>query len=138
MKKVLLTILAVVIVMGVLTGAGFAGYRIGYIQGVRTTSDGVAPSLGRDRLPQFHPGIFDRGFDRGMIPNRSFMMQRDRGFGFFSPFQFLWRIALLGLVLWLGYMLFKGSGWHLTLNRQHTGSPKAEPVIPDETPKSGE
>jgi hypothetical protein len=139
MKKVLLTILAVLVANGVLAGAGFAGYRIGYFQGIQVTSDGTAPSFGRDRMPQFHPGLYDRGFDRGIAPSHFFIMQRGRGFGFFSPFQFLWRIALLGLVVWLGYMLFRRSGWQLSVNRQQTGNPKADSIIPDEEkPKSGE
>jgi F0F1-type ATP synthase membrane subunit b/b' len=43
------------------------------------------------------------------------MMSRG-GFGinFFSPFRFLWNIAVLALIIWFVYWLFTKSGWRIT------------------------
>ena len=141
MKKVLLTLLAIVVLIGILGGVGFAGYRIGYNHGaLAIAGDNIQrfdrPQFGRDEMPQFHPGMNDRNFKRGFAPNHFPMMQRGGGFGFFSPFQFLWRIALFGLIIWLGYQLFRGNGWHLSLTRhqaqpaenEETSSPKRKPA----------
>ena len=136
MKKVLLTLLAIIVVLGVLGGVGFAGYRIGYRQGALATTDGAIPrfdrlpQFDRDRMPQFHPGMNERNFNRGFAPNHFPMMQRGGGFGFFSPFQFLWRLAIIGLVIWVGYQLFKGNGWQLSLIRHSAVPPTAEPDAP--------
>jgi hypothetical protein len=40
MKKVFLTLLVVVIIIGGLAGAGYWGYRIGYNDGARSSTDG--------------------------------------------------------------------------------------------------
>jgi hypothetical protein len=114
MKKVLLTILAMLVLFGILAGAGFTGYRIGYKQGALTTSDGTTQPFGRERMPQFHPGLSDRGFNRGIAPYHSFMMPYGRGIGLFLPLFFLGRIALVGLAIWFAYWLFTRSGWRIT------------------------
>ena len=50
MKKVLLTLLALILVMGLLAGAGFAGYRVGYDQGSRVSgNDNLAPTTRRNQ-----------------------------------------------------------------------------------------
>lgn len=128
MKKVFLIILVVVLAIGALAGIGFAGYRFGYMQRVQITSDGTAPSIGRDRLPQFHPRLLDRDFGRGIAPKHFFMMPYGRGFGFFSPLFFLGRIAFWALVIWFVYWLFTRSGWHIT---RQTG--KEQEVSPTKT-----
>jgi hypothetical protein len=134
MKKVLLTLLAIVVLIGVLGGVGLAGYHIGYRQGALAITDGTIPrfdrlpGFDRDEMPQFHPGMNDRNFNRGVAPSHFFMMQRGEGFGFFSPFQFLWRLAIIGLIIWVGYQLFKGNGWQLSLTRHSTIPPTEEPV----------
>ena len=113
MKRILLTILAIVLVLGVVTAAGFSGYRFGYAQGIRATAGGQAPSLrpfderGPDRMPGF--GMqrdFHRGFGMGGFP----MM----GFRFWSPLLFLGQIAVLALIVWFVSWLFTRSGWRLT------------------------
>jgi hypothetical protein len=136
MKKVLFWLLGAVVLIGLLAGAGVAGYRIGRMQ----ATDGTAPQFGQsdrftnpDKMPQFRPSMNDHGFNPG--PGQGFggphiMMNRGRGFGFFSPFRFLFHIALLGLVIWFGYKLFKGNGWQLSLTRQ------AETVETNQTPDS--
>jgi len=130
MKKVILIILGIIVTLGVLGGAGFAGYRFGYRQGLQANPEVVIqrfdrlPKFDQNSLPPNHPDINGRNFDRGIMPDRFPMMQRG-GFNFFPPFQFLWRLVILGLFIWLGYQLFKGNGWHLSLTRN---SPTAKPV----------
>ena len=124
MKKVLLTLLAVVLILGALGAAGFAGYRYGFNQGVLASSDGDTQffmpryGFGFNRMPM-HDFGFNRGFDRGEFG----WMGRGFGFGFFSPLLFLARIAFWVLVIWAIYMLIARSGWRLTRITQTTDSP---------------
>jgi hypothetical protein len=138
MKKVLLTLLALVVVVGVLAGAGFAGYRFGYRQGVQAASNTdttVRPfTPGNDfnlrRMPmhefghgmnRFHPGFGPGGF--GMMPFGG------RGFGFFfSPIRLLIQLAILGFIIWLAYKLL--TGWRLSLTRTAVESPRVEMAQP--------
>ena len=123
MKKVLLSLLAALILLGLFAAVGYAGYRFGYAQGAQITANGQAPDLrpfdgwGPPRTPM-HDFGFGRGFGMRGFPGM--------GFGFFSPLLFLLRLAVLGLVLWFVYWLFTRSGWRL--NRQTT-----EPVPPPKT-----
>jgi hypothetical protein len=129
MKKVLLSLFGVIIVIAILAGAGFAGYRVGYDQGVQASGkDNIAPSWlsekhGRDEMPRFNFGrdtdgrperAFDRGFPRGYFR----MMPRGHEFGIFSPLRFLAHIAMWVLILGLVYLLFTRSGWRLSLIKQ--------------------
>jgi cytoskeletal protein RodZ len=50
--------------------------------------------------------------DRGFANN--FNERRDGGFSFLSPIFGLIRLAVLGLLLWIGYKFVKNSGWRLT------------------------
>lgn len=131
MKKVLLTLLAVILVLGALGAAGMTGYRYGYSQGVVSASDSDAQSavprfgFGPQRMPMHEFG-FDRGFEfqRGFGPGGSPMMGRGGiGFGFFPPFLFLVRIAFWALVIWAVYMLATRSGWRLTRTTQTQSAP---------------
>ena len=54
MKRVLLTLLAVFVVVGLFAAAGYTGYRFGYAQGIHDTADGEL--LRRD------------GFDEDVMP----------------------------------------------------------------------
>jgi uncharacterized membrane protein len=119
MKRILLTLLAVVVVLGLFAAAGFTGYRFGYAQGAQATANGDAARPGLRLFDQFgRPGMpmhdfgerFDRDFNRGFGPG-GFPM---RGFGFFSPLMLLGRIAILALLVWFVYWLFTRSGWRLT------------------------
>jgi len=117
MKKVLLTLLALIVIFGALAGAGYAGYRIGYTQGA--TASGNLPFFGRgERMnPNLMPHNFDRGFGFGAQPYHSPMMGRgDFGIRFFSPFRILWNIAILALIIWFVYWLFTKSGWRIVRN----------------------
>ena len=138
MKKVLLTLLGIIVVVGVLAGAGFAGYRIGYSQGALATSDGTTQLIpggrgpGLQGMPMHNFGIQRmplhnfRGFERGIGPGGFGMMNRGMGFNFFSPFHFIVRLASFGLIIWLAYRLFKGNGWNFSLTRQTVEPPKVE------------
>jgi hypothetical protein len=124
MKKVLLSLLAVVLILGALGAAGFAGYRYGFNQGMLSASDSNAQPLppgfgfGPERMPRHN-----FGFDRGFGPSRFDIMHRGIGFGFFSPFLFLARIAFWGLIIWAVYMLVARSGWRLIRTTQLTENP---------------
>ena len=120
MKRILLTLLGVIVVVGALAGAGFAGYRIGFQQGAQLSANGEIPRPGRpDHLDPFHG--FDRGFDRPFnhgFPNRGFQMMHHGGFGFFGPFMFLGQIAIWALIILGIYWLFTRSGWRITRTQQ--------------------
>jgi hypothetical protein len=127
MKKVLLTLLAALVLLGLFAAVGYAGYRVGYIQGAQraqSTVGGQAPELrpfdgwGPRRMPM-HDFGFDRDFPRG-VGMHSFPMM---GFGFFSPLLFLGRLAVLAFILWFVYWLFTRSGWQLTWQTTETVPP---------------
>lgn len=124
MRRFLLTLLAIVLIAGVLAGAGFVGYRLGFQQGAMATSNDeltVVPRLGRSDdfgsqrmpMPRFQermgPGmrmwIRPGGFE--MMPGRG------GGFGIFRILGLLVQLAILGFVVWLVYKLL--TGWRLTL-----------------------
>jgi hypothetical protein len=153
MKKVLLTLLGIIVALGLLAGAGFAGYRIGFNQGIRTVSAKVTTQLpqqnkglnqrgmpfqnfGRGFGPQNMPMLhnFGNGFNR-MLPGGFRMMRR--GFGFFGLFRFLFIIVVFALAIWVVYMLLKNSGWRLT-RQSATVTPSATVVAPQETESSTE
>jgi hypothetical protein len=121
MKKVLLTLLAVIVIVGALGAAGMVGYRYGYYQGALNTTDGETPAFvpgfgdGPQRMPM-HPFGFERDFGPGRGFDRDFGMMPGgmRGFGFFAPLVFLVRIAFWALLIWAAYMLVTRSGWRLT------------------------
>ena len=71
MKKILLTLLGIVVVVGILAGAGFAGYRYGYVQGA--AGNGLPFVRGNgfnwERMPMhdnFGWNMRPGGFQRGM------------------------------------------------------------------------
>ena len=125
MKKVLLTLLTVVVVLGLFAAAGYAGYRFGYMRGAQITAKAGTP--GNAPNPQLRP--FNDFGNRGM-PFRNFGDNSDRGlrrgfgmrafpmmgmgFGLFGLFGLLVRIAVFGLIIWFIYWLFTRSGWQLT------------------------
>lgn len=144
MKRLLLTLLAAILVIGALAGAGYAGYHVGLRQGAQQIlANGNAPLPARpDRLG---PGeipfpSFDRDFDRGFnreFPRGGFRMTHSGrgGLGFFSPFMFLGQLAFWGLIILLIYLLFTRSGWTITRTGQSVQS--TSPNIETE-PKSQE
>lgn len=139
MKKWIIRIIVAILIIGAFAGVGVIAYRVGYQQGTQGTDAGLpffghsgrlnqSPQFRQDDMPQLHPG-FNEGFDHRSMPgfgNSRFSITRRGGaFSFFSPFHFLFSIILVGLVIWLGYKLFKGNGWQLSLTRQSAGSETA-------------
>jgi len=125
MKKVLLTLLAVIVIVGALAGAGYAGYRIGYDQGA--TASGNLPFFDRaERMgPNFMPR-FERDFSFRVQPFHSPMMGRGNfGITFFSPLRILWNIAIFALIVWFVVWLFTRSGWRIV--RQSSTAPTTPP-----------
>lgn len=139
MKKVLLSLFGMILVIAVLAGAGFAGYRVGYEQGVHASgNDNIAPNWlsenrGRDEMPRFDFGrvtngrlerAFDHGFPRGyfrMMP----LMPRGRELGIYSLLRILAHFSILVLGLALVYLLFIRSGWRLSVTKQPIQAPPA-------------
>ena len=113
MKKFLFSLLILVVALGLLAAAGFAGYRIGYSHGLASTGTAQGFNRSFQMHPQFMPHDgFGRGFDHySMMRPGGF---NTRGIGFFSPFHFLFNIVVLGLVIWFVYWLFTKSGWQIT------------------------
>jgi len=142
MKKVILTILLILLGAAALAGAGFTGYQMGYRHGAATSLKNDEKSFhrfhhfGKEGNPtrEFHQ--FSPGFQRKVGPGGFGISHHGRGFGFVSPFAILAKIAVLGLIVWLAYSLFKGNGWQLTLARV---SPPVKPAkaMPPEKPKKG-
>lgn len=121
MKKWLIRILLVVVAIGALAGAGFAGYRIGLSQGVQLSGNfDDAPRFverfHKDGIPGLPLGVYrnDRSFSREFGPGGF----HGRGFGFISPLFVLLKVAVLGLIAWGVYKLFTGNGWQLSFTRQ--------------------
>ncbi len=141
MKKVLLTILAVIVVVGALAGAGFAGYRIGYQHGTLSTAgNGIGTpymhgfQFGPQDMPMHNFGRdFERGFDRGFGPGGLMVQGRGMRFGFFSPLMSLAHITFWVLVILFVYWLFTRSGWKLSLTRQIAENSKVEPETGNKT-----
>jgi len=125
MKRILPTLLGVIVVFGLFAAVGYTGYRFGYTQGVQAGADGGNiypwPRPFDDIAPRgmpMHRFGFERGWDRGGYP----MM----GFGFFSPWIWLWRVALLALIIWFVWWLFSRSGWRLTRQTTVPDPPKTK------------
>jgi hypothetical protein len=108
------------------------------MRGAQITANGNTPN------PQVRP--FDN-FDRRGMPNggddfgrglrRGFGMRgfpmMGMGFGFFSLFALLARIAVFALISWFIYWLFTRSGWQLTRTVQTTETqPKPTEAEPKE------
>ena len=133
MKRVLLTLLTVVVVLGLFAAAGFAGYRFGYMRGAQISANGGAPNQqlrpfdhfdrGGMPMPRFGDN-FGRGFHRGFGFGGGPML--GMGFGIFSLFGLLMRLAIFALILWFIYWLFTRSGWRLTRTVQTVQSTGAQ------------
>ena len=121
--------LAVILTLVVLAAAGFAGYRVGYARGLTANPNAKDFMAGPFWRGQGHMQNLDKNFDqRGPVPGQEFGgRQFDRfdgrnfdrfngrgGFPFFAPLFGLVRLAVLAVLIWLGYKLVKNSGWRLT------------------------
>lgn len=130
MKKVLLTLLAVVVIVGALAGVGFAGYRMGYAQGAVASGDTAFVSPFWHMNPSLMPmHRFDRDFGFGFNSRSPMMGRGGFGFGFLWPFRILWNVAVLALVVWFVYWAFTRSGWRIT--RQSGRETEVPPANPE-------
>lgn len=138
MKRLFLVLLGAIVVISALAGVAYAGYRIGFSDGVGISFNGDdLPSVGR---PNFNfervPFAFDRDFDRGFPPGGFERMHRRDGFGGFGLFRFFIPLTILGLLGLIAYLLFTRSGWQLTRVQQPVqntpSTVEAEPK-PEET-----
>jgi hypothetical protein len=138
MKKFLLSLLVIIVALGLLGAAGFAGYRYGFIQGMivasnqSTTGNGIGN--GNGKVQPWGPGFGmmqrgmpmhnfgdGRGFERD-----GFGRMRRGGFGFFPLLGALIWLLFLGLIVAGIVWLINRSGWRLT----RTASVAAAPVTP--------
>ena len=145
-----LTIILTLVVLGF---TGMAGYRVGLMQGARVAqtalrsknADGKAttgqwqmpPQMrgpGGNNLGNFHGQDLGRGqsFD-----GRNFDRFGGRsGFSLFAPLFGILRLAVLALLIWLGYKIIKNSGWRLTrIAAEPTPVAENEPVPMKRTKK---
>jgi hypothetical protein len=149
-KQVVGRVLLVLLVVVILAGAGYALYRIGYVNGVAAANDGhvvFGRFFGNFNLPgdmmKDHPWMqFDRpesgssvfgdhlqsmpgAFNRSPL-TRSFYSR----YSLYSPFSILFRLICLGFLIWVGYKvisaIFGGKGWKLSFQKMpaEDGSPE--------------
>ena len=139
MRKFLLTLIGLIVVVGVIGGVWWFGYRVGYKQGaLAAANDNPAAAIPRgndfdwERMPMHEFGNrAERGFQPGFGPGGFRMMPYGRGFGFFSPIRLILQLAVLGFVIWLIYKLL--TGWRLSFTRATPEPPRVEPVQPVES-----
>ena len=123
MKRVFLLLLGIVVVIGIVAGAGFAGYQIGVRQSERISINAdELPSVGRpnfdlERVPFAFDRGFERRFDRG-FPHGGFRIMHRAGGGGFGLLRFFSQLAILGLLGLIAYLLFIRSGWRITRTEQ--------------------
>jgi len=131
MKKWIVRIILAIVVIGAFAGVGLAGYRLGLNQGAQFSGKfDVGPQamerFHKDGMSEFQFGFHhnDRGFHSGFGGPGGF---HGRGFGFMSPLFVLLKVAVLGLLAWVGYTLFTRNGWQLSLTRHPAETPPAQP-----------
>ena len=144
MKRILLTLLGIIVVLGLFAVAGYAGYRLGYAQGVQRAQIAASGNATRPALRPFDDfgpsemprGDFDfgHGFQRGFGRDRFPMM----GFGFFAALFWIGRLLVLTLIIWFVYWLFTRSGWRLTREPAATTTTPTKPETVTETKTENE
>lgn len=137
-------VLAVLLTLVVLAGVGFAGFRVGVVQGANLTADDLSTMFTHSR--GFDGDMMNGGFGhgrgdfngRGHFDGRGDFGGRG-GFGFFSPLFGLLRLAVLGGLIWLAYTFIKRSGWRVVnVNASQPVASAAAPVEPDVEEKKDE
>ena len=139
MRKFLLTLIGLIVIVGVIGGVWWLGYRVGYKQGAGVAigdNPAVVIPRGNDfdwgHMPRHEFGIRpDRGLPPGFGPRGFRMMPYGIGFGFFSPVRLILQLAIVGFVIWLLYELL--TGWRLSFTRPTPATPRVEPAQPAET-----
>jgi len=133
-----LSILLTLVVLAVVAGAGI---RVGMMQGTSFARPTLTHDF--DRVPHAMQGNTQDGGNphatqgsfqtRGMDDDNS-NDRRDGGFPFLSPIFGLIRLAVLGLLVWVGYTFVKKSGWRLTRAQASPVSDSAP--VASETPSA--
>jgi hypothetical protein len=150
-------ILLVLLVVVILAGAGYALYRIGYVNGVADANDGhvsfpwfsddfdfpegVLKNRPRVQFYQRGSGMFDNDgqmqnmpYAFNQYPLRTSVFSR---YSFYTPFSILFRLICLGFFVWAGYKvitaIFGGKGWKLSFQKT---SEDNEPVESKESKSS--
>ena len=122
-------VLAVLLTLAVLAGVGFAGFRMGVVQGANLTADDISTMFAHGR--GFDGDMMKGGFDhgRGNFGGRDGFGGRG-GFGFFGPLFGLVHVAVLGGLIWLGYTFVKRNGWRVVnVNASQPVAPTAAPEV---------
>jgi hypothetical protein len=131
-KKWLTYTLGILLTLVVLAMVGGAGFRFGMMQNVSNTRPAFTHNF--DSNPQAMPampGNFQRNDGpqsmrenfqdhgkyqamQGNSRNQGFNNRRDSRLPFLPPIFGLIHLAVLGLLIWIGYKIVKNSGWRLT------------------------
>ncbi|MCL4269171.1 MAG: hypothetical protein KJZ72_06485 [Anaerolineales bacterium] len=121
--------LGILLAFIVLAGVGFAGFRFGMMRSI-PLADGTFPRWA-ERFDGDMPHRFEaRDFGRG---HHFAMHGFDRGgLRLFSPILWMLRLVVIGGLLWLGFSLFKNSGWRLV----NINATQAATVTPTPTPSA--
>ncbi|HRK91694.1 MAG TPA: hypothetical protein PK152_21390 [Anaerolineales bacterium] len=109
-KKWIWWILGILLTLIVLSGVGLAAFRVGIMRSAAFEGETFprwAERFNGDRSQHYG----DHGFDHDR--RGSFHPGERGGFSLLSPVFGLFRLAILGGLVWLGYTLFKRSGWRL-------------------------
>lgn len=121
--------LGILLAFIVLAGVGFAGFRFGMMRSI-PLADGTFPRWA-ERFDGDMPHRFEaRDFGRG---HHFAMHGFDRGgLRLFTPILWMLRLVVIGGLIWLGFSLFKNSGWRLVnINATQTAT-----VTPTPTPSA--
>lgn len=149
MKKVLLSLLVIILALGLLGAAGYAGYRYGFTQGMVAASIRSNNSNDSGRVQPWGPGFGmsprgmlmhnfgnPRGFDRDGF---GMMGRGGMGFGIFPLLGLLLRLLFWGLIIAGIVWLITRSGWQLTRTVHVAAAPVTPaPVVETPPPASDE
>ena len=133
MKKWITYTIGILLTLVVLAAVGGAGYHMGLIRGAS-----VGQSL-KGQPPQFvHPQSFNNhmepNFQAPWGPGRDGhgFEHRRGGMHFFFPLFGLVHLLIIGLLIWLGYILYKKSGWQFV---RAVAPPASETTSEEKKPK---
>lgn len=139
MKHWISKVLGILLLLVVIAGVGFAGFRIGRMQNVSVAAgtDFQHPNFGHHFNGMDGNGMPQQGFDR-----QNFGHGRDfggrGGFRGFSPIFGLLRLAVFGGLIWLAYTLVKRSGWRLVNVNAGQAVVEPAPVVESTPPAEGD